>query len=203
MFRDRQDISEFYNRPNDQVAPQMGDFWRYSFDHKDKTRLGMGENNGLILAIQTSTGNRLFRVQEVEAWSHEETMLRWPGTKDKVGRGPQIQKLAPSDVISYNTRVRGLTFTKTLEKTASNIWLARFQEVDPLGQPRNERTTSSKAFAELAGIYENGSFSQFSPLRLPRGSALLLEIGGRKLTPEQIASIEENLLKASQENPAA
>lgn len=177
------EIRAFFDRPGNIVIAEFASSWV-----RHENRQEIFEGQGRILGIQTPSRVRPFRIEEAVLYRDSYTRERWSNS-----RGPIIAAMEPGEVVSFAFHTSVLTFIKT--QGAENIQLSYLQEVDNLGQPleREGSVLTAAKIAREAGL-EHQSHAQLFPFRFRDEQAFLLSVGGRRLSPDELKQLEEELL---------
>lgn len=182
------EIKKLFGGPVDQVAANVADTWSW---HENRKLLLPGIGQTLI--IRAGSTNRFYRWKYAIAYSHEYTMQRWPNS-----RGPEIRDSETADIIGYPFHQYILPFVKIgAEGSAANLQIAEIREVDRFGDPiqgnEDEMTLKSAKISDLLGLRDRGR-AFIAPVDLKGNRALLLAAGTKQMSPEELKSIEEDIL---------
>ena len=180
------EVRAFFDRPGEEVAGEFSAGW---VSHQDRRAVFSGQSS--ILALQTDRGMRLFRVDSVVYYDDEYTKSRWPKS-----RGPEIASLEPGEAIGYAFHQSVLTFIKVGGiGSSANIQLSNLTEIDRNGESlmgRDSEIGPAKV-AQLLGLGHQMR-AQLATFNFRDTRAFLLSAGGRYLTPDEIRSLEEEIL---------
>lgn len=178
--------AEFFGRPGDQVATDMSEGWVH---HPDRQEVFPGQ--AAIIGLETGQGTRMFRLDHSIYYDDAYTKQRWPNS-----RGPELATMAPGEVIGYKFHQTVLTFIKVGPVgDSSNIQLSTLTEVDRQGAPvlGGESQLKPGKIAELLGL-DHQTRGQITPFNFRHTPGFLISVGDRELTPEEIQSIEDEIL---------
>lgn len=180
------EVGAFFDRPGEEVAGEFSAGW---VRHPNRREVFDGQ--GSVLALETPLRVRFFRVDSVIYYDDEYTKNRWPKS-----RGPEIASLEPGEAIGYAFHQSVLTFIKVGGiGSSSNIQLSNLKEIDRNGEPLMGRD-SEIGPAKVAQLLDLGHQmrAQLAIFNLRDTRAFLLSVGGRHLTPDEIRSLEEEIL---------
>lgn len=178
----------FFGKPGEEVAASISGSWA---KHPDRQETFQG--SAAIIGLETPNGLRFFRLDNAYYYNDEYTKKRWPNT-----RGPELASMQPGEVVGYQFHQTVLTFIKVGPVgDASNIQLAELTEVDKFGDPilGGEAKLKAGKAAALLGL-ESQSRGQITPFHFRNTEGLLITAGSRTLSSEEIARIEEEILRA-------
>ncbi len=180
------DIRNLFVGSAGEAASKVAATWSW---HEDRKNIMPGEGQTLI--VRAGSVNRLFILEHVIAYSHEYTMQRWPKS-----RGPEIASMDTAEVVGYSFHSYTLPFVKVGEiGSAANIQLATLRGLNIYGEPLmgDEAITKSAKLSEMIGLRHQGR-GFITPVDFRGGRALLLTVGNKQLSPDELQRLEADLL---------
>ncbi len=183
-----------FKRPPQEAAPMLASFWRVE---NDKT-IHNGSKTPLLIGVHNPNSDLdprfqrpLWLVRELATYSHESTMSRWKNT-----RGPEIDRLNPSQVICYNSRGTYLSFIKT--EGAGNLWISSLQAVDRLGDPLlgDEHILKPGQASQALGLEPTPErrLGQLYTFDFRDKQAMLLWVGAKEPTVDEYSNLVAEIL---------